>query len=268
MRRSLVNLGVLVAVVYAATSAVRATRQAVPNSAETQLWQRPGRLGSPESMKGLGGVVAPLLAGFALSAIVVLLSTTRHPRLWQPAVLALALAVALLLYSMQVAFYALQHYASPLEWLGWYPEATVNIESLSDIRERQAREQARFRAISGRHAWSYELGLLCFLAGLGLLLWPNFPRHHQFPIWPVLATGAVALAFAVEVWWMVARQYNGRQERRGGSRRLPHPAAFRDIKQPDLRRPSDTSLAAVLDPERRTTAKRWFPDLSRLPPDR
>lgn len=231
-------------------------------------WRRPERLGHQEAMKALGGVVAPLLAGFSLSTIAILVTSDHHPTLWQPAVLGFAAAASLLLYSMQVAFLALQHYASPTDWLTWYPEATVNTESLTDVRQRQAKDQERVKAFSRRYAVTYELGLLCFIGGLWLLVWPAWPAKGQFPYWRVGALVIVGAAFLIEVWWMTARLYNGHQERKKSGRRMPRPTAWRDVPDPDVQPPSRTALAGLLDPERREASKRWFPDLSGLPPDR
>jgi hypothetical protein len=232
------------------------------SSPQPGLWQRPARPGYQEALKGLGGTVAPFLAGFSLATIALLVTADHSPRLAGPAILALATSASLLLYSMQAAFLALQHSASPADWLGWYPEATVNERSLGDVRERQAAAHMRAIAAWRAYAVTYELGLLFFLSGLFMLIWPRFPAHGHPSIWRLCALVPVALACIVEVWWIVARQYNIRHEnhRTGKRWRVPIPSpAGTNVEVSKL---TGTELAGALDPERRAAANLDFPDLS------
>jgi hypothetical protein len=235
-------------------------------SLQPGLWQRPERLGHQEALKGLGGSVAPFLAGFSLATIALLVTADHSPRLAGPAVLALATSVSLLLYSMQTAFLALEHSASAADWLGWYPEATVNELSLADIRRRQAAEHIRVKAAWRVHAITYELGLAFFLAGLFMLIWPRFPAHGHPSVWRLCALVPVALAFIVEVWWMVARLYNARQKQMGtGKKQWRGPTPTPAVETPTVSDLTSTELAAVLDAERRGPTKLSYPDLSGEP---
>jgi hypothetical protein len=224
------------------------------------LWASPKRFGYHESVKGIGGVVAPLLAGFSLATIAALVAAEPPARFADEAIFALATAASLLLYSMQVAFMAMQHHATPAELLSWYPEGIVNKRSLDDLRARQAKDRARIDGFVRRYANSYELGLLMFLLGLWLLVWPDGADPAPARVGALVAVG---LAFLVELWWSIARLYNDRQDRRGTGRRMPHPAGGKPPSAIDLAAATETALAGVLDPERRTAAKLTeFPDLT------
>lgn len=226
------------------------------------LWQRPQRLGFAAAITGTGGIVAPFLAGFSLSTIAILVTASDRPKLTEPAILAFAGAASMLLHSMQVGFIALEHYASPEDWLAWYPEATVNKLSLNGIRQRQAVAHARIVASAKRHAITYELGLMLFLLGLFLLIWPTWPAKGHPSIWRLVGLAVVGVAFLIEVWWSVARQYNARQETKGKTKRMRRPTPWPDVSDIVVAEATPTELAAAFDPERREGAHLGYPDLS------
>lgn len=216
---------------------------------ESGLWQRPARLGYQESLRGLGGNGAPFLAGFSLATIALLVTTSTTPALTGPAIAALAFAAALFIYSMQAAFLALEHYATPADWLDWFPEATVNKRSLNDIRKRQAGATAQVKRIWWLHAIKWEVGILFFLLGLFLLLWPRFPKTGDPSVWRLVALAPVGVALLVEVFWGIARL-------------LPRSDV---IAKPEVSELTATQEAAALDPERRGAAKLSYPDLGADP---
>jgi hypothetical protein len=59
----------------------------------------PNRL--PNAISTTGGIAAPLLAGFALTTVVQIVSAERPPRLANLAVASFTVAAALLLYALQ-----------------------------------------------------------------------------------------------------------------------------------------------------------------------
>jgi hypothetical protein len=231
--------------------------RAVPDDvAPVPIWDRPARLGYQETVRGMGGIVTPLLAGFCLATIATIVAADNPPKLAGGAVLALGAAAGLLLYSMQVAFMALENDPSPEQMLMWYPEGTVNKKSLGDIRARQAQAMAQVRIYVYRHSITYELGMLLFLTGLFLVIWP---RSASFP--RVTALIVVAGAIAMEVWWMVARYRNSSRDDR--IERLARHPAGPHVYPGAVPPPTPTGLAGVLDPDRRKEAKlNGFPDLS------
>jgi hypothetical protein len=168
----------------------------LPPAPTTRVWDRPRRLGYTEMLRTSGGIVAPVLVGFALATIVLLVTSRVTPRLGEWAVAGFTAAVGCLLFSMQVAPLALGHSATPDERLSWYPEATRSREALDHARLEQAvdyQHVVRYWRLAGI---SYDLGLLSFLIGLLLLLVPT--------AWSSGATLAFAiglLALVIELRW-------------------------------------------------------------------
>lgn len=216
---------------------------------ERGLWQRPARLGYQESLRGLGGSGAPFLAGFSLATIALLLTTSTGPTLSGPAIAAFAFAAALFIYSMQTAFLALEHYATPADWLNWFPEATVNKRSLNDIRARQAGATRQVKKIWWLHAITWEVGILFFLLGLFLLLWPRFPKTGDPSVWRLVALAPVGVALLVEMFWGLARLWPRAQT----------------IEKAEVSEVTPTQEAAALDPARRAAAQLGYPELGADP---
>lgn len=199
-------------------------------------WERPEHLGYSETLRGLGGIVAPLLTGFSLTSIALLLTSVTKPPLADWAVVALTITVACLLFSMQVAFLALASSPSPADILTWEPQVAVSREALQKAREEQAANFAdmkRFWDLSGR---AYDLGLVSFLTAVLLLLIP--------PSWSAARIAAVvvgSLGLCVELWWALANRFG----------RLPHPVEHDSDPATFARTlaPLDqVGFAAVLDP--------------------
>jgi hypothetical protein len=197
-------------------AAVAATDSKHPDDADG-LWRRPKRYGYGETLRGLGGVVAPLLAGFSLATIAALVSADNPPPLADWAVLALALAMSLLLFAMQVAFLALARTPSPAEILNWRPEVTVDEAILQDARSRQAADFEEMSRLWKLTSYAYDFGVIAFLAALVLLLVPDdwsAPR-----IAAVVVAGA---SLATESWWAVANI----------KRSIPHPVVRTPLREP------------------------------------
>jgi hypothetical protein len=175
---------------------------------------RPHALGYHEALRGLGGIVAPLLAGFSLAAIATLVTSDRPPPLAGWAVAALAVAVALLLFSMQVAFLSLNQNSSPDVILSWRPEARVCEEELELAREAQAADFVEMARLGRLSADAYGAGINAFLLGLVFLMVP----HEWSGGWAV-GVAATSAALLFELWWFLANHFQ----------RLPHPVS-RDVE--------------------------------------
>jgi hypothetical protein len=213
--------------------------------ARGSVWQRPRALGYHETLRGLGGIVAPLLAGFSLAAIATIVTGQEGPPMADWAVAAFAAAVAFLLFSMQVAFESLRQNSSPEDVLAWRPEATVSENELHLARKAQAADFGEMTRLGRLSLNMYGAGLIAFLLGVLLLMIPE-----DWSVAWVIGVAVTAGALALEAWWLAANRW----------RRLPHPVA-RDINPthaatwtgdpPPLDR---TGLAAVIDPGRRAAA--------------
>jgi hypothetical protein len=187
----------------------------------------------------LGGVVAPLLTGFSLTAIVLLLTASATPRRADWASVAFVIAVACLLFSMQVAFLALARSPSPADILTWKPEVAVSVEALQKARAEQAAHLADVKRLWKLYAATYDVGVVAFLAGVLFLLIP-----HSYSLARIVALVVAGLALGLELWWTLANHIES----------LPHPV----VRDPDPATFEDelapldpVGYAAVLDPVRR-----------------
>jgi hypothetical protein len=183
-------------------------------------WQRPRSLGYSETLRGLGGVVAPLLTGFSLATIALLLTSASKPKLADWAVVAFAGTVGLLLLAMQIAFLALSRSPSPADIRTWQPESAVSAEALQSAREEQAANMHDVNRLWRMCGRSYDLGILAFLAGVVLLLIPDDWSGPR-----IVGVVIASLAFAGELWWTLANRFEGL---RHPVVRDSDPASFKD----------------------------------------
>jgi hypothetical protein len=206
-----------------------------------QLWRRPTTiLGYAENLRGLGGVVSPLLAGFSLAAIAQILTADSPPPLAAWALVAFAACVALLMHAMQLAFIALALDPSPATHLSWFPEALIDERALADLRRRQAEKYDEMIRYFVRTNIAYDLGLNAFLAGVVLLLVP-----HRWTAPHIAALAVAGTALVLELWWAVANRIE----------RVPHPV-LRSPSPPRVVPVRPSLTAAVLDPDRRSLAEK------------
>ena len=173
--------------------------QTVPiaERAEGRVWKSLSPVGRAEGTKGFGSVAAPLLAGFSLTAVVLLLSLERRPPLAGPALALLSGATVLLVMATQFALTAVRYAISPAERLEWTPEATVDARTLDLEREAQSVERDLFERIDRRAGILYDLGILSLLLGLFLVLWPS-----KVDVWRLVALAVVAIAELAEILWV------------------------------------------------------------------
>jgi len=213
-----------------------------PPEPTSEPWQIPQRLGYSETLRGLGGIVAPLLTGFSLTTIALLLTSSSKPPLADWAMVPLTIAVACLLFSMQVAFLALARSPSPADILTWRPQVAVSRDALQEARERQAANFADMKRLWYRCGRAYDLGVAGFLAGVVLLLVP-----HTWSAPRIAAVLIASLALSGELWWALANWCD----------RIPHPIE-RDSTPADfaskLAPLDEIGFAAVLNPDREAAA--------------
>jgi hypothetical protein len=152
-----------------------------------------------------GTVAAPLLAGFGLALIGLILGlgTPDSMPLREPALVPLVIAVVSLIACVQCTFWAKQYAATPSQILEWWPD--IEPSPPAPRQEMLRRDQWRDAALGRRwqrvSAWTYDAGILALLGSLPLILarplsWAQPGR------W--LALGLAELAFVAELYWVVA----------------------------------------------------------------
>lgn len=176
------------------------TMQPTPSPRRSLVWKRPGPVGQFEILRGLGGIVAPVLSGFSLAAVVTLLTAEKKPLLAEPSITAFAWCTVCLLLSMQFSSLALRHATVPTDRLAWHPEAKFDDQARERERIAQARDHALALYYEKLTQNLYNSGLLLFVVSLGLLLVPR-----DWSVWRALALGSVAIGALIEINWIVAR---------------------------------------------------------------
>ncbi len=202
---------------------------AVQEDSHGPFWQTPTRYGAAEAVISMGTIAAPLLAGFSLAAFIQVLGLSAGDVRYRdlPALL-LLLAAALLVLAVQATFWARQYQVTPAELRDWWPDADQQ-SRLDMLKVEQASHMAKFKIWSRRARIAFDLGLLCLLAALAVLAVP--PGPGSAPVrWAAVGVGA--LAFMLELAWVVGSFITGRPNARKLSspiwRKLP-PMALSDV---------------------------------------
>lgn len=167
-----------------------------------RVWNRRRPINYPKQIEMTGGIAAPLLVGFSLTTVAQLVIGRDHPWLSEWAIAAFAVAAALLVYALQFSAAALAYAATPSDRLDLNPETAFDTEILRIIRKRQWEEMELRATYTKRVKYCYNLGLLAFLSGLGLILVP----HQSWP-WPLgRAAGIIAItaSLIVEAMWILS----------------------------------------------------------------
>jgi hypothetical protein len=162
------------------------------------VWKRPNSVGDVEAVKGMGGIVAPLLAGFCLTTIAVLVTTADHKN---PAarysVFFLALSAVFFLGSIQYSFLAVRTGSKPSDYLDWQPDAKIHPMRLQELRLEQAADRKLFYRYFKSAGHLYDIALISFLLGLLTALIPE-----QWHIANVLTLCVPVLALVYEILWI------------------------------------------------------------------
>jgi len=149
----------------------------------------------------MGTVAAPLLAGFTLTTIVVLLTAGTMPeRDWGIAVF--ATAAVMFVFSMQFTYMGLMYAASPSERVDWLPHLQGQEPDEAEYADAvlvQAKDLELQERYFTRAGTLYGFGILAYTAGLGLIL---IPRAWTVPRGLTLAV--VAASFAIEATWAIS----------------------------------------------------------------
>ena len=106
------------------------------NGQKAPTWEVPNPYGDVAAIKSMGGIAAPLLAGFSITLAALILSAPQHFR-WTSVTLTLLTGAAVaLIGALQFTFRALQFAVSPSEIEQWWTDA-----SEAPRREALQREQ-------------------------------------------------------------------------------------------------------------------------------
>jgi hypothetical protein len=161
-----------------------------------RVWNRRRPINYPKQIEVTGGIAAPLLVGFSLTAIAELAAGKDH-FLSEVAIALFAVASVLLVYAMQFSASALGYAATPSDRLDYSPEAASRLDVLRIVRWRQWQEMELRAKYTERVKICYNCGLIAFLGGLEFVI---FPHHHDQ--WGrIIGALVVGISIVIEIIW-------------------------------------------------------------------
>ena len=163
-------------------------------------WDPPFPYGHPTAMDSMGGIAAPLLAGFAITFSVIVMTSASSFR-WPGVVLALlTLAILALIAAVQFSFQTRLYAVTPSQIEEWW-------EKPERVRQRLRREQRyhrhHYKLWAERAALAYNAGILLFLGGFTLALVPPSSLGN----WRLVAFAVAAAGTVLELGWVLNRQF-------------------------------------------------------------
>lgn len=176
-------------------------------------WRKPAPLGYATAIDSVGGVAAPLLAGFSLASVIVISEDARNFRWPGAAILGLTIAAVALVGTVQCAFNARQYIWSAADVRAWSPDLKDNSDLEKRLRVEQDWAFGRWQAWTEWTRRTYALGILALLTALAFAL----PPDHNAGIQGGLRWTASGLAFAAsagEACWIVTNFWQASRSRK------------------------------------------------------
>ncbi len=166
-------------------------------------WNTPAPYGAPAAVEAMASVAAPLLAGFSLALIGLVLPSQKLLRWPELALFLLVLSALLLLAAVQHGFWARQYIATPSDLSQWWPDLDESEERLLMVRREQWSYQTIYTVYAGRARAAYRLGILALLAAVAVVVVPDRPLG-EVPAGRLAVVGLAVFGFLLEALWIIA----------------------------------------------------------------
>jgi hypothetical protein len=169
---------------------------------QKDFWSKPHPLGHATSTTTFASVASPLLAGFAIAAIVSLVGRADRGLRGDLAITFFAMAIACLVFAIQSGSAAAGRHVSIGERIALYPDKISDPDRVHEIRSEQWRDEdiASHHRLLTQHA--YNTGILGFLSGLLCVALPG-PGDWNIP--RVFAVLIVGFAIGIELVQQIHR---------------------------------------------------------------
>jgi hypothetical protein len=181
-----------------------------------ETWKVPVPYGYARAVDTASSVAVPLLVGFSVALIVLVLDRTEKIRWPDVALLLLTGATISLVMAIQMAFAARQYVVTPDEIEAWWPDLHL-ARRWQQQRARQFGHAELLALWIRRFRLTYNLGILLFLAALPVVLLPpatseaGTPNDIDAARWA--AIGAASAGVIVEFLWVIVNALSVRYGR-------------------------------------------------------
>jgi hypothetical protein len=172
------------------------------NASEDIVWVMTGELGYPEAIQTAGTVAAPLLAGFSLTMVALLLPTISNAdrtfARWGDLALGFLMAAAILLImAVQCAMHARSYQVTPDELMSWWGRPGGRPTPAILHNQKVHANKNRYWAAWTR--WTYDLGIVLLMAALPLMVLPP----GKIPMGRWFIEIITIIGFVVEASWVM-----------------------------------------------------------------
>ena len=180
---------------------------AEPTASVEARWDTPSPYGHPAAIDSMGAVAAPLLAGFAFTAVALILSSPERFRWVNLTLILLVLAAFALIAALQFAFRARLYVVTPSEIEEWWPDADA--ATREELRRVQRQHRVNYRLWSNSARNADNVGLVFFMAGFtSALVQPGSVDAGRR-----VAAIIAALCVTGEICWLPFDWTSGRRRR-------------------------------------------------------
>lgn len=188
----------------------------------------PNPYGQFATVEGLGGVAAPLLAGFAVTMVALVVQIVNDLRWPDVSLMLLGAAAVLLLQVVQLNARARGYAVTPAQAREWYPDIERNPARLLTVDWELRHHLECWRDLVGRARWRYNLAIVLLLCGIAVLL---VPKHAaELTVTRYLAIAIIGFGAMLEIAGIIA-DWSGRAP--GGSAWSRLPGLLRWAAPPD-----------------------------------
>ena len=163
-------------------------------------WRLPELHGDADRVRTSATLASGLLAGFSVTAILTLLTTSSPPPLAEWAVVAFALAAATSLVTLNYQWWAQGFWSLPSSFLEWRPTSRVDYWSLLETVSVQRDDAALFGKLVRRARTLLICSVAFFLAAVALTLTPQSWSSLSLPRVLALASIVLGLLLFLGTW--------------------------------------------------------------------
>ena len=164
-----------------------------------ERWNVPTRYGYHHAVQSVSSVASPLLAGFSVTMLVLVVQGPRYLRWPELALCLLVFSAIGFISSLQFGIWARSYVATPNEIMQWWPEAAEGSAILSRLMYEQSSDHDRHLKLASWTMLSFNLSVPILFGALTAALVPSAP----IPPARWVAIIIMGLATATELGWFV-----------------------------------------------------------------